>query len=161
MSLSQRYQEILGRISGAKARRLEGGELTLVAVSKNQPIEKIEELYSLGHRDFGENYSQELCSKAKEMAAKGYTDLRWHFIGHLQTNKVKDIVPWVYSVHSVDSEKLALELAKRWSQRGRSGTLPCFVEVNLDGEETKMMPHGFADQFQRYGAERRIKRVAL
>ena len=77
-------------------------KITLVAVSKTHPVEDIRELYDLGHRDFGENYVQELVEKAKQLA----TDIRWHFIGHLQTNKVKLIVPFVYLIHGVDSLKL-------------------------------------------------------
>ena len=80
--------------------------ISLVAVSKTKPVEDILELYNLGHRDFGENYVKELDEKVKQLP----TDIRWHFIGHLQTNKVKFIIPFVYLVHGVDSLKLLKEI---------------------------------------------------
>ena len=83
--------------------------VTLVAVSKTKPVEDIQELYDLGHRDFGENYVQELVDKAGKLPK----DIRWHFIGHLQTNKVKIIVPFIYLIHGVDSIKLLNEINKQ------------------------------------------------
>ena len=102
----------------------------LIAVSKTQPPEAIRSLYLAGQRDFGENYAQELVAKAK--ALRDLPDLRWHFIGHLQTNKVRAIAPFVHAVHSVDSVRLAGELSRRAGER-----LPIFLEVNLDGEAGK------------------------
>lgn len=133
------YQEIVGRISRTvKERKLSASsDVTLVAVSKTQSVNVIEELYQLGHRDFGENYVQELKEKALELSSRGCTDIRWHFIGHLQTNKVKTLIPFVHCIHTVDSEKIVLEIVKRWSQSGRKGPLPIFLEVNLDQEPTK------------------------
>lgn len=128
LPLEERYQQILRQISPHN---------TLIAVTKTHPVETIEALYRLGHRDFGENYVQELLEKAEQLKAKGLKDIRWHFIGHLQTNKVKALIPWVHSIHTVDSEKLAHELAKRWKASGRSGKLPIFIEVNIDREESK------------------------
>lgn len=114
------------------------GKTTLIAVSKTQPVESIEALYHLGHRDFGENYVQELVEKAEKLRAAGCDGIRWHFIGHLQTNKVKSLIPHLHAVHSVDSEKLALELAKRWkAECSDCFPLPCFIEVNIDREPTK------------------------
>lgn len=134
--LASRYQQIMRRI-GALAGG--PGKVTLIAVSKAQPIESIEALYSLGHRDFGENYVQELLDKAEKLNASGCHDIRWHFIGHLQTNKVKALIPHVHAVHSVDSERLAAELGKRWGQlhSGDGKRLPCFIEVNIDREASK------------------------
>lgn len=128
-----RYRGILQKIQAASG----NARPTLIAVSKIQPIASIEALYQLGQRDFGENYVQEMVAKAQELDAKGLKDIRWHFIGHLQTNKVKALIPWVHSVHAVDSEKLARELAKRWKESGRPGRLPIFIEVNIDQEESK------------------------
>ena len=71
---------------------------TLIAVSKTKPSEDIMELYALGHRDFGENYVQELVKKQAELPK----DIRWHFIGHLQSNKIKMIAPYVHLIHGVD-----------------------------------------------------------
>ena len=130
--LASRYRGILSRVEAAASACNRTGEVTLIAVSKNQPIEVIEELYRLGHRDFGENYVQELVSKAPALELRGCTGIRWHFIGHLQTNKVKILLPFVYSVHSVDSEKLGRELAKRAQSR-----LSIFLEVNLEEEPAK------------------------
>lgn len=134
-SIAQRFHLIQDRIRQANHQPTQA--VTLIAVSKTQPIEAIEALYQLGHRDFGENYAQELAGKAQALEERGFTGIRWHFIGHLQTNKVKLIIPYAYSVHSVDSERLALELAKRWGSAGRVGKLPVFIEVNVDQEETK------------------------
>src|SRR3954471_10622009 len=88
---------------------LEDKNVTLVAVSKTKPAEDIFELYKLGERDFGENYGQELLEKYSKLPA----DIRWHFIGHLQTNKVKHIVPFIHLIHSIDSYKLLSEINKQ------------------------------------------------
>lgn len=132
------YSQIKDRI--AAACRLAGRDpstITLLAVSKKQPEDKIEELYRLGHRDFGENYAQEMVTKAIELERRGCTGIRWHFIGHLQTNKAKLLVPHAASVHSVDSEKVAVALSKAWEALGRPGKLPVFIEVNISHEESK------------------------
>ncbi len=110
---------------------------SLVAVSKGQPFEKVLEAYEGGQRDFGENYVQELLEKDALAKSRGITDLRWHFIGHLQTNKVKQLVGVVSVVHVVGSRRLAEELSKRWPASGRSGSLPVFLEINIDREESK------------------------
>jgi pyridoxal phosphate enzyme (YggS family) len=101
------------------------------------PVEAIEALYYLGQRDFAENYAQELQSKAAKLEKRGCTGIRWHFIGHLQTNKVKALLPYLHAVHAVDSEKLARELARHWKTLDRHGRLPVFIEVNIDQEESK------------------------
>ena len=82
---------------------------TLVAVSKVRTAEEIMQAYNEGHRDFGENYVQELVHKYETLPK----DIRWHFIGHLQTNKVKFIAPFVHLIHSVDSHKLLIEINKQ------------------------------------------------
>ena len=105
--------------------------ITLVAVSKTKPIEDILELYNLGHRDFGENYVQELAEKAEKLP----TDIRWHFIGHLQTNKVKSIVPFIYLIHGVDSLKLLKEIDKEAEKNKR--VVDCLLQVHIAQEETK------------------------
>lgn len=103
----------------------------LIAVSKTKPNEDIVELYELGQRDFGENYVQELVDKAASLAG----DIRWHFIGHLQTNKVKFIAPFVHLIHGVDSEKLLLEINKQGQKNNR--VIPCLLQVHIATEETK------------------------
>ena len=103
----------------------------LVAVSKTKPIEDIQALYDLGQRDFGENYVQELVEKARQLPA----DIHWHFIGHLQTNKVKLIAPFVQLVHGVDSLKLLDEINRQALKTGR--TINCLLQVHIAQEETK------------------------
>lgn len=108
-----------------------GKKATLVAVSKTKPIEDIKALYNLGQRDFGENYVQELVDKASQLP----TDIRWHFIGHLQTNKVKYIAPFVHLIHGVDSLKLLKEIDKQAAKNGR--VIDCLLQVHIAREETK------------------------
>mgnify|MGYP006367685177 FL=1 len=103
----------------------------LVAVSKTKPIADILELYQEGQRDFGENYVQELVEKQPLLPA----DIRWHFIGHLQSNKVKFIAPFVFLVHGVDSLKLLREINKQGIKLQRS--IPCLLQVHIASEETK------------------------
>ena len=105
--------------------------VTLVAVSKTKPIEDILELYDLGQREFGENYVQELLEKHKTLPK----DIKWHFIGHLQTNKVKVIAPFISLIQSVDSEKLLAEINKQAAKNNR--TIDCLLEVFIAREETK------------------------
>ncbi len=110
---------------------LENKGITLVAVSKTKPVEDIKELYDLGHRDFGENYVQELVEKAKQLP----NDIRWHFIGHLQTNKVKLIAPFVQLIHGVDSLRLLKEIDKEAGKAVRK--IECLLQVHIAEEETK------------------------
>ena len=105
--------------------------VTLVAVSKTKPVEDILELYQLGQRDFGENYVQELVEKHNQLPK----DIRWHFIGHLQSNKVKLIAPFISLIHSVDSQKLLKEINKQASKSDR--VIDCLLQVHIAKEETK------------------------
>lgn len=110
---------------------LDSKGVTLVAVSKTKPVEDILELYNLGHRDFGENYVQELAEKAEALPK----DIRWHFIGHLQSNKVKYIAPFVHLIHGVDSLKLLQEINKQAAKNNR--IISCLLQVYIAMEETK------------------------
>ncbi len=110
---------------------LNPAEVTLVAVSKTKPASDVQELYDLGHRDFGENYVQELSEKY-ELLPK---DIRWHFIGHLQTNKAKYIVPFVYLIHGIDSLKLLVEVNKQAGKNNR--VIDCLLQMFIAQEETK------------------------
>jgi pyridoxal phosphate enzyme (YggS family) len=110
--------------------------ITLIAVSKTKPVSDIKELYDLGHRDFGENYVQELVEKQ----VLSPEDIRWHYIGHLQSNKVKYIAPFVYLIHGVDSLKLLLEIDKQARKNNR--VIQCLLQVHIAQEETKF---GFSD----------------
>jgi len=121
----EKYQQINEELRLSK--------ITLVAVSKTKPIENIRELYDLGHRDFGENYVQELVEKAEQLPK----DIRWHFIGHLQTNKVKSIVPFIYLIHGVDSLKLLKEIDKQAEKNKR--VIDCLLQVHIAQEETKFV----------------------
>jgi PLP dependent protein len=108
-----------------------GNTVVLVAVSKTKPVEEIRELYDLGHRDFGENYVQELIDKQSQLPA----DIRWHYIGHLQSNKVKYIAPFVHLIHGVDSLKLLKEIDKQAQKNKR--IIDCLLQVHIAQEETK------------------------
>lgn len=108
-----------------------GDKVTLVAVSKTKPVEDIKALYDLGQRDFGENYVQELVDKQPQLPS----DIRWHYIGHLQSNKVKYIAPFVHLIHGVDSLKLLQEVNKQASKINR--TISCLLQVHIAQEETK------------------------
>ncbi|MEN3037633.1 MAG: YggS family pyridoxal phosphate-dependent enzyme [Candidatus Kryptonium sp.] len=105
-------------------------EITIVAVTKTVPVDKIKEAISAGINDIGENRVQELLEKRSYIE-----NVRWHFVGHLQTNKVKYIVDFVHLIHSVDSLKLALEIEKRAKKINR--IIDVLIEVNTSGEKTK------------------------
>ena len=103
----------------------------LVAVSKLQKVEVIQEMYDLGQRDFGENYVQEIIEKY-EMLPR---DIRWHFIGHLQRNKVKYIAPFIHLIQGVDSLNLLKEINKEAHKAGRK--INCLLQIHIAREETK------------------------
>jgi pyridoxal phosphate enzyme (YggS family) len=103
----------------------------LIAVSKTHPPEVVREAYDAGQRIFGENKVQEMASKYEVLPK----DIQWHLIGHLQTNKVKYIAPWVSLIHSVDSPRLAEEIDKQGKKAGR--VIPCLLQVHIAREETK------------------------
>ena len=107
--------------------------VTLVAVSKTQPPAAIREAHAAGQRDFGENYAQEWRAKADALA--DLAGLRWHFVGGLQTNKVKYLAGRVAFVHTVDRLELAAEISRRWAKAGAVARV--LIEVDLGGEERK------------------------
>ncbi len=109
----------------------------LIAVSKIKPVSDIMEAYEAGIRDFGENHVQEILEKIDKLPK----DIRWHMIGHLQTNKVKDIVDKVYLIHSVDSIKLAKEIDKQAKKKDIVANI--LLEVNIAKEESK---YGFMEE---------------
>ena len=117
------YQQIISE--------LQSKNVTLVAVSKTKPVADIQEMYDLAQRDFGENYVQELVDKESQLPK----DIRWHFIGHLQSNKVKYIAPFVHLIHGVDSEKLLTEINKQGIKNNR--TIDCLLQIHIAQEETK------------------------
>jgi pyridoxal phosphate enzyme (YggS family) len=119
---TKKYQEILIELNG---------KATLVAVSKIKPAEDILELYNLGQRDFGENYVQELVGKYEQLPK----DIRWHYIGHLQSNKVKYIAPFVHLIHGVDSLSILKEINKQAVKNNR--IIDCLLQIHIAKEETK------------------------
>jgi PLP dependent protein len=135
MSVAGRLSEVHARIDRAAqaAGRAPAG-VKLIAVSKTKPAEAIREAYAAGQRAFGENYAQELSAKAEALA--DLTDIEWHFIGHLQTNKAKVAAKCAHVVHTIDSAALARELGKR-AGKERSSPLSVLIEVNLGGEPQK------------------------
>jgi pyridoxal phosphate enzyme (YggS family) len=112
-------------------KELTNQHVQLIAVSKTKPNEDIQVLYDLGHRNFGENYVQELVEKQASLP----NDINWHFIGHLQSNKVKYIAPFVYMIHGVDAEKLLQEINKQAVKQNR--IIDCLLQVHIATEETK------------------------
>lgn len=107
----------------------------LLAVSKYHPVEALQEAYDAGQRLFGESKVQEVVAKKVQLPA----DIEWHFIGHLQTNKVKQLVPFVTLIHGVDTEHLLKEIDKQAGNCGR--VVECLLEVHVAQEESKF---GFA-----------------
>lgn len=106
-------------------------DVKLVAVSKYHSINKIKEIYNAGHKIFGENKVQELDEKQKSLP----NDIEWHFIGHLQTNKVKYIVPYIDTIQSVDSWKLLTEIEKQAAKVKRQ--IKCLLEIHIAQEDSK------------------------
>jgi pyridoxal phosphate enzyme (YggS family) len=119
----ENYNEILHHCNTHNAQ--------LVAVSKTKPVIDLLEMYALGQRDFGENYVQELVDKHAQLPA----DIRWHFIGHLQSNKVKYIAPFVHLIHGVDSLKLLKEINKQAAKCNR--VIHVLLQLHIAQEETK------------------------
>lgn len=103
----------------------------LLAISKYYPVEAIMEAYDAGQRDFGENKAQDLVAKQQQLP----DDIRWHFTGHLQSNKIKYIAPFVHLIHSVDSLQLLKEINKHGIKTGR--TISCLLQIHIAQEETK------------------------
>ncbi len=110
-------------------------DVTLIAVSKTKPVSMLQEIYEEGIRDFGENKVQELASKYEEMPK----DIRWHMIGHLQRNKVKQVIDKACLIHSVDSYRLAEEI--NIQAKKKNIVVPILVEVNIAEEESKFGIH--------------------
>ena len=119
----QKYNNIIQQLNATQT--------TLVAVSKIKPAADVQSMYNLGQRDFGENYVQELVEKQAILPH----DIHWHFIGHLQSNKVKYIAPFVHLIQSVDSEKLLKEIDKQAAKNNRK--INVLLQVHIAEEQTK------------------------
>ena len=128
--LGQRYQAIVEKIATAAASaNRDPNEITLVVVSKNHPHQLVLDLLELGARDFGENRDQEANPKSKQIALETNQAFNWHFIGQLQTNKVKSVLEYASFLHSLDRNSLLEELIKRTTER--AVPLKVFVQVNM------------------------------
>jgi hypothetical protein len=136
MSIASALADVRGRIErAAQAAGRDALLVKLVAVSKTKGPEAVREAYAAGQRAFGENYAQELATKAEALA--DLADVEWHFIGHLQTNKARVVAKHAHVVHTVDSPALARELGKRASREARVVPLPVLIEVRVGGEAQK------------------------
>lgn len=136
--IAARYRVILDRVQRACTRAgRPADEVRVIGVTKTKPAGVIRAACDAGIIDIGENYVQELAQKHAELGEI----VRWHFIGHLQRNKVSEIVPYVGMIHGVDSERLATEISRRALAIGRR--IPVLAQVNTSGEESK---HGIAPE---------------
>ena len=126
---TERGERIAARLDALR-KRLPAG-VTLVAVSKTRPIEDLRAAYAAGQRDFGENRVQELLDKAPQLAE----DARLHHIGHLQTNKVKALLPWSHLIHGVDTEKVLAEVNRRALERGTPTSVLLQVHIAQEAEK--------------------------
>ena len=122
MSIQANLKEVLSELPAG---------VRLVAVSKFHPKEALEEAYAAGQRIFGESHVQEMTQKYETLPK----DIEWHFIGHLQTNKVKYMAPYVAMIHAIDSYKLLVEVNKQASKVHR--VIPCLLQIHIAQEETK------------------------
>jgi pyridoxal phosphate enzyme (YggS family) len=128
--LAQRYIQIVEQVAAAAAASgKNASDITLVVVTKNHPPQLVFDLLALGARDFGENRDQEAAPKAKEVLGSSSEAMRWHFVGQLQTNKVRSVLDYADAIHSLDRESLLVELQKRTV--GRAKALGVFIQVNL------------------------------
>lgn len=130
--LKDNYEAVEKKVAQACARAGRNpSEVTLIAVSKTKPVEMLQEIYDAGARVFGENKVQEICEKYDKLPS----DIKWHMIGHLQRNKVRQVIDKVAMIHSVDSYRLAQEISVQAQKKNI--TMPILIEVNIAGEESK------------------------
>lgn len=139
-TIATRLEAVRERIAAACERAgRDPADVTIVGVTKTHPVEAVEEALAAGQLDLGENRAQELVPKAEQAAEMGLAP-RWHFIGGLQRNKVRQVLPHIAVLHSLDSVRLADEIEKR-AEQGRApdpdAPLPCYLEVNVGGEASK------------------------
>ena len=148
MSIAENIHRIENSLHGSAAR--------LVVVTKTHPVAKLRAAYDAGARLFGENKVQEMAAKQPELPA----DIEWHLIGHLQTNKVKQLAPFVHTIQSVDSQKLLLEIDKRAAQHDR--TINCLLQFHIADEATKTgLSFAEAEEILQSDAYRACRHVRL
>lgn len=134
MSIAANLTAVRGRVAAAaRAAQREPAAVTLIAVSKLQPVDAIREAYAAGQRDFGENYVQELAEK--RAALIDLPELRWHFIGHLQSRKARELADGRITVHGLDSASALTKLAA--TAAAANTAVPVFIQVNIGDEESK------------------------
>ncbi|MBQ8053089.1 MAG: YggS family pyridoxal phosphate-dependent enzyme [Lachnospiraceae bacterium] len=130
--IKENIEQIEERICAACRRAgRDRSEVSLICVTKTKPVEMLQEAYDAGQRDFGENKVQEICRKNPELPS----DIRWHMIGHLQRNKVRQLIGQTAMIHSVDSLRLAQTISSEALRAGER--IPVLIEVNMAGEESK------------------------
>ena len=122
MTITQKIKELHGSLPKG---------VSLVAISKYQPMEALQEAYEAGQRIFGENHIQEMTAKAEALPK----DIQWHFTGHVQTNKIKYMAPYVSMIHAVDSFRLLREINKHAAKHDRC--IDCLLQIHIAQEETK------------------------
>ena len=136
MQLAERYRSVRERVTAScEASGRSDSEVELVVVTKNNSAEVVAELYDLGHRDFGENRDQEAGPKAQDLSSSGRLDAKWHFVGQLQSNKVRTVLNYAKSIHSIDRGSLVKELSKQLSNRELE--LEGFIELNLTDDPAR------------------------
>lgn len=159
-SVEGRLDAVRARIAAAATRAGRAPDsVRLIAVSKRQPVESIRRAYDHGIRDFGENYVQELMSKAQEL--RELDDLRWHLIGHLQRNKAKQVAKQAHVIHTLDAPAVAQELARRLAAENRA--VQAYIEVNVAQEEQKSgcLEHDLPQLLRQVRELQRIELVGL
>ena len=135
-SLANRYQSVLERIdASARAAYRDVSDIKLVVITKNHPASMVLELIELGARNFGENRDQEAGPKAAEIAIQNATPINWHFVGQLQTNKVKSALSYASTIHSLDRQSLLDSLNKNW--QSKSQRLDVFIQLNLTDDPSR------------------------
>jgi pyridoxal phosphate enzyme (YggS family) len=134
--IARNYRAIRERAAQACLRAgRDPGSVTIIGVTKTKPSSTVRAAAEAGIEEIGENYVQELASKHEELEGELHGRVRWHFIGHLQRNKVRLIAPYVAMIHAVDSERLGVEIGRQASIAGRR--IPVLLQVNTSGEESK------------------------
>lgn len=135
MNLAERYRSVLGNIElAAESVGRKSNEVELIVVSKNHSASLVAELVQLGQKAFGENRDQEASKKAAELTALGL-EIDWHFVGQLQTNKVKSVLEYASTIHSIDRSSLITELAKQLEKQNRR--IDGFIELNLTDDPAR------------------------
>lgn len=136
MNLAERYRSVSERVqAAAESSGRSPTEVSLIVVTKNHPASVVHELYELGHREFGENRDQEARPKARELEEAGCNEASWHFVGQLQSNKVKSVLEYASSIHSIDRPSLVKELGKQLAKSDKR--ISGFIELNLTDDPNR------------------------